>query len=197
MQVKHAAPASADPIAQMNAPREMVQVAAGETKRATIAGKRDHGAPAEIFAAVVAPRLPVGNEDPQRQALSYGDAAVPKIVPEFVPDRSHNRLPIDAKSLWSARGNAAALFDCQYHAKSFAATSFLAWAAVDLRGLRRSFHANRSAGAWRRTQLTGSGLRESLHRRRSQSAAQTSKHRLGRWTSGPRSRRTSTPEADP
>jgi hypothetical protein len=43
----------------------VVEIRAGETQGATIAGKKDHGAPAEIFATVVAARLPVGNEDPQ------------------------------------------------------------------------------------------------------------------------------------
>src|SRR5262249_45496485 len=45
--------------------REMVEIRTGETKGATIAGKDDHGAPTEIFSAVVTPRLLVGNEDTQ------------------------------------------------------------------------------------------------------------------------------------
>ena len=43
----------------------MVEVRAGETESATIAGKNDHGVPAEVVATVVAARLPVGNEDAQ------------------------------------------------------------------------------------------------------------------------------------
>jgi hypothetical protein len=39
--------------------REMVEIRAAETKRATAAGKNNRGAPAEIFATVVAARLPV------------------------------------------------------------------------------------------------------------------------------------------
>jgi hypothetical protein len=37
----------------------MVEIRAAETKRATAAGKNNRGAPAEIFATVVAARLPV------------------------------------------------------------------------------------------------------------------------------------------
>jgi hypothetical protein len=41
----------------------MVEIRAAETKRATVAGKNDHGVTAEILPAVVAARLAVRNED--------------------------------------------------------------------------------------------------------------------------------------
>ena len=43
--------------------REVVQVRTGETESASLAGKKDHGVPAEILATVAAARFPVGNED--------------------------------------------------------------------------------------------------------------------------------------
>jgi hypothetical protein len=43
----------------------MVEIRTGKAKGAAIAGKDDHGAPAQIFAAVIAPRLLIGNEDTQ------------------------------------------------------------------------------------------------------------------------------------
>jgi hypothetical protein len=52
----------------------VVQVRAGETESATIAGKKGHGVPAEIVATVVAAQLPVGNEHSQvtRGAIAGG-----------------------------------------------------------------------------------------------------------------------------
>jgi hypothetical protein len=52
----------------------VVEVRAGETEGATIAGEKDHGVSAEIVATVVAARRPVGNEDPQitRGAIDGG-----------------------------------------------------------------------------------------------------------------------------
>lgn len=43
----------------------MIEIGTGQTERAAIAGENDHGVPAEIFAAFIAARLPVGNENAQ------------------------------------------------------------------------------------------------------------------------------------
>lgn len=61
--------------------REMIEIRATETQRATVAGKNNHRVLAESVAAVVAARLPVRHEDPQvPQRIVPSTAKSPRAV---------------------------------------------------------------------------------------------------------------------